>query len=144
MQVLRAVRAVNQCGVLISPGCRRFRGKPSVLARGRLAVWNSLEREYAAVEKAAHLVVLGLRDRRAGRAQVSRTLMSSGLDAVGCRGEVRRREADTCRRRKYQRLAPGKPRAGFGVGHESPFLDRCRDLKRDHSRGPEHRSTYRI
>ena len=77
MQGLRAVRAVDQRGILIRPRSRRFRGKPAILTRGCLTVRNSFEGEDAAVEIAAHFAVLRLRDCGTRRRQISGALMSS-------------------------------------------------------------------
>src|SRR5687767_4305434 len=63
--------------------------------------------------------------------------MGARLDAVRSRGEVRR-DAYTCGRGKNERFAPSEPGALGRIGHESPFLDRCRtwNVSRGHSRGP--------
>ena len=135
-RVLRAVRAVDQRGIFIRPRSRRFRGEPAVLARGCLAVRDSFEGEDAAVEIAAHFAVLRLRDCGTRRRQISGALMSGGLDAVGRGSEVRRRKPDACGGGKNQCFAPSEPGALGRIGHESPFLDRCRNVSREHSRGP--------
>jgi hypothetical protein len=49
MQGLRAVRAVDQRGIVICPRGRRFGGEPAILARGCLAVRDTFEGEDAAV-----------------------------------------------------------------------------------------------
>jgi hypothetical protein len=55
MQVLRAIRAVDQRGIFVFPWIRRFCGEPTIFPGGVLAIGNAFKSEDSAVEKAADL-----------------------------------------------------------------------------------------
>ena len=105
MQVLRAIRSVDQRGIFAVPGLGRFGRQPPVLAARVLAIGYSFEREDVAIHKTAHLAILRVRDRLARRGAVSRLLMRGGLDAVGRAGCSRQRGAQARGSAKLQRLA---------------------------------------
>ena len=104
MQTLRAIGAVDQGGVLAVPWLGSFGRKPPVLASRILAIGYSFEREDLVIEKAAHLPILRVRDRRTRRGAGSRLLMRGGLGAVG-RASCSRQRGSQARGGKQQRLA---------------------------------------
>src|ERR1039457_6872908 len=105
VQVLRAIRPVNQRRIFAGPGLGRFGRQPPVLATRIRAVRNPFEREDVAVHKTAHLAILRVRDRLARRGAGSRLLMHCRLDAIGRAGGSRQRGTDAGGGGKQQRLA---------------------------------------
>ncbi len=103
VQRLRAVAAVDQGRIFVSPGHRRLGRQPAVFAAGVLTVGNALERIDAAVEEAAHLAILRPGHGRAGRGAIARRLVGGGLGAVhGADGSG---QAQPCGGRQQQRLS---------------------------------------
>src|SRR4051794_20591475 len=98
VKALRTVGTVDKRRVLARPRFGRFSRKPPVFPARVLTIRDALERNDAALHKPAYLSIQCLRDRRARRRTAARSLVCSGLNAVGSVSARRERSAETCGR----------------------------------------------
>ncbi len=105
VQVLRAVRPIDQRRIFVRPRHGWLSGQPAVLAGRGLAVGNTLEGENTAVDKSAHFAVLRVGDRGARGRTVAGSLVGRRFDAVGSESVLAGRNAHACGGGKNECLA---------------------------------------
>ena len=116
VEFLGAVGAVDEGGVFAIPGFWGLGGEPAVVAAGVLAVGDSFEGEYAAIEVAADFAVLGGGDGGTRGGEIAGDLMGGGFDAVGGGGGAGEGSAQAGGGRGEEGLAASEG-AAAGSGH---------------------------